>query len=51
MRGISATLRTIFDRSDDTGQTPLAAAMELARQRLNGAAPGRDFEALRASRA
>jgi hypothetical protein len=26
----------IFDRADDTGETPLAAAMELARRRLNG---------------
>jgi hypothetical protein len=27
----------IFDRSDETGDTPLAAAMELARRRLDGA--------------
>jgi leucine dehydrogenase len=37
VRGIGTTIRTIFDRSDDTGETPLAAAMELARQRLHGA--------------
>jgi leucine dehydrogenase len=38
VRGIGTTIRTIFDRSDDTGETPLAAAMELARQRLHVAA-------------
>ncbi|MFZ1993781.1 MAG: Glu/Leu/Phe/Val dehydrogenase family protein, partial [Solirubrobacteraceae bacterium] len=41
VRGIGATIRMIFDRSDETGETPLAAAMELARQRLDGAATRR----------
>jgi leucine dehydrogenase len=34
VRGIGDTLREIFDRSAATGQTPLAAAMDLARARL-----------------
>ena len=38
VRGIGTTIRAIFDRADDTGETPLAAAMELARRRLHGAA-------------
>jgi leucine dehydrogenase len=37
VRGIATTIRMIFDRSDETGDTPLAAAMELARRRLDGA--------------
>lgn len=49
VRGIADTLGTIFHRSDETGETPLAAAMELARLRLDGAAPQRGSEALRAS--
>ncbi len=32
--GIAETLSEIFDRSDATGQTPLAAAMDLAARRL-----------------
>jgi leucine dehydrogenase len=39
VRGIGETLRTIFERSEATGETPLATAMELARSRLNGATP------------
>lgn len=42
VRGIAETLRQIFDRADSAGETPLAAAMELARGRLaaaNGAGP------------
>ncbi|MGH2890338.1 MAG: Glu/Leu/Phe/Val dehydrogenase dimerization domain-containing protein [Solirubrobacteraceae bacterium] len=34
VRGIAATLRAIFDRSEAAGETPLAAAMEIARRRL-----------------
>jgi leucine dehydrogenase len=34
VRRIGETLREIFDRSQDSGQTPLAAAMDLARARL-----------------
>ncbi len=34
VRGIADTLRELYERSDETGQTPLAAAMELARRRL-----------------
>jgi leucine dehydrogenase len=49
VRGIGDTLGVIFHRSDETGETPLAAAMELARLRLDGAAPQRGSEALRAS--
>jgi leucine dehydrogenase len=37
VRGIAATLRQIFDRSDSTGQTPLESAMALARMRLKDA--------------
>jgi leucine dehydrogenase len=37
VRGIGTTTRMVFDRSEDTGGTPLAAAMELARRRLHGA--------------
>ncbi|MGZ4192762.1 MAG: hypothetical protein ACXVRW_09945, partial [Solirubrobacteraceae bacterium] len=47
--GIGDTLQTIFDRSEETGESPLAAAMELARRRLNGGAPQRGSEAARAS--
>ncbi len=36
VRGIGDTLRELFARSDQTGQTPLAEAMELARRRLPG---------------
>ena len=49
VRGIGDTLRTIFDRSQKTGETPLAAAMELARRRLDGAAPQRGSDAARTS--
>ncbi len=50
VRGIGTTLRMIFDRSDETGETPLAAAMELAVRRLGGDGAGqRGSEALRAS--
>ena len=38
VRGIADTLREIFERAQDAGITPLAAAMERARQRLAGAA-------------
>jgi leucine dehydrogenase len=38
VRDIGVTIATIFDRSEETGETPLAAAMELARRRLDGAA-------------
>jgi leucine dehydrogenase len=48
VRGIGTTIRMIFDRSDETGETPLAAAMELARRRLDGGAQ-RGSDALRAS--
>jgi leucine dehydrogenase len=41
VRSIGTTIRMIFDRCDETGETPLAAAMELARQRLDGAAAPR----------
>ena len=44
VRGIGETLREIFDRSDSTGETPLAAALDLARHRLggrNGSGPDR----------
>jgi leucine dehydrogenase len=34
VRGIADTVRQIFEQSDATGQTPLAAAMDLARRRL-----------------
>ena len=34
VRGIADTLREIFERAQDAGITPLAAAMERARQRL-----------------
>ncbi len=36
VRSIGTTIETIFSRSADTGETPLAAAMELARRRLDG---------------
>ncbi|HEY2317621.1 MAG TPA: amino acid dehydrogenase [Solirubrobacteraceae bacterium] len=49
VRGIGETLRTIFDRCDETGETPLAAAMELARRRLNGTGRQRGSAAVRAS--
>ncbi|MGZ4274725.1 MAG: Leu/Phe/Val dehydrogenase [Solirubrobacteraceae bacterium] len=49
VRGIGDTLQTIFDRSEETGETPLATAMELARRRLNGGAPQRGSEAAHAS--
>jgi leucine dehydrogenase len=49
VRGIWTTLQTIFDRSESTGETPLAAAMEIARQRLNPGLAQRGSEALRAS--
>ena len=38
VRGIGETLREIFDRAETNRTTPLAAAMDLARSRLNGAA-------------
>jgi leucine dehydrogenase len=34
VREISDTLRQIFDQAQESGTTPLAAAMEIARQRL-----------------
>ena len=34
VRGIADTLRRIFDDADSSGETPLTAAMELARRRL-----------------
>ncbi len=37
VRGIADTLRAIFQTAQDAGITPLAAAMERARQRLAGA--------------
>jgi len=49
VRGIGDTLRTIFDRSEATGETPLAAAMELARGRLDGAVAQRGSAAARTS--
>jgi leucine dehydrogenase len=39
VRGIAGTLREIFDRADSTGESPLDAAMEIARRRLDGARP------------
>jgi leucine dehydrogenase len=42
VQGIGDTLSQIFDRSESTGETPLAAAMDLARRRLadrNGSRP------------
>jgi leucine dehydrogenase len=49
VRGIGDTLRMIFDRAEGTGATPLAAAMELARGRLDGRVPQRGSDAVRAS--
>ena len=37
MRAIGDTLRTVFDHADATGTTPLAAAMEIARRRVEEA--------------
>jgi leucine dehydrogenase len=37
VRGIADTVRTILDHADATGATPLAAAMEIARRRLEEA--------------
>lgn len=37
VRGIAGTLRAIFDRSEAADETPLAAAMEIARRRLAAA--------------
>jgi leucine dehydrogenase len=45
VRSIGTTIGTIFDRCDETGETPLAAAMELARQRLGGAGAQRSQNA------
>jgi leucine dehydrogenase len=39
VRGIADTVRRIFDEMDGSGRTPLAAAMEIARQRLAEGAP------------
>jgi leucine dehydrogenase len=39
VRGIGDTMRRIFDDMDASGRTPLAAAMEVARQRLREGAP------------
>jgi leucine dehydrogenase len=39
VRGIADTVRRIFEEMDASGRTPLAAAMEIARQRLAEAAP------------
>ncbi|MFL5862769.1 MAG: Leu/Phe/Val dehydrogenase, partial [Solirubrobacteraceae bacterium] len=41
VRGIGDTLRTIFTHAEQNGETPLAAATELARRRLSAAAPPR----------
>jgi leucine dehydrogenase len=49
VRGIGDTLGMIFQRSDETGETPLAAAMELAGLRLDGTAPHRGSDGPRAS--
>jgi leucine dehydrogenase len=49
VRGIEDTLRMIFDRSEATGATPLAAAMELARSRLDGRVLQRGSDAVRTS--
>ena len=35
VRGIADTLRGVFERAQDTGITPLAAAMDRARQQLS----------------
>lgn len=37
VRGIAGTLRAIFDRSEAADETPLAAAMEIARRRMAAA--------------
>jgi leucine dehydrogenase len=37
VRGVAATVRTILDHADQTGSTPLAAAMEIARRRVEEA--------------
>jgi hypothetical protein len=34
VRGIADTLEQIFDEADQSGTTPLTAAVEIARQRL-----------------
>jgi len=39
VRGIADTVRHIFDEMDASGRTPLAAAMEIARQRIAEAVP------------
>jgi leucine dehydrogenase len=49
VRGIGDTLGMIFQRSDETGETPLAAAMELAGLRLDGTVPHGGSDAPRAS--
>jgi leucine dehydrogenase len=44
VRGIGETLRQLFERSESTGETPLAAAMDVARVRLmdgDGSGPAR----------
>ncbi len=45
VQGIGVTLHTLFERAHETGATPLAAAMDLARQRLVTAS-GRDGHGL-----
>ena len=37
MRAIGDTVRTVLDHADATGTTPLAAAMEIARRRVEEA--------------
>jgi leucine dehydrogenase len=37
VRGIASTVRAILDHADETGTTPLAAAMEIARRRVDEA--------------
>jgi leucine dehydrogenase len=37
VRGVGDTVRTVLDHADATGATPLAAALEIARRRVDGA--------------
>ena len=41
VRGVADTTRAILDHADETGATPLAAAMEIARRRLAEPATGK----------
>jgi leucine dehydrogenase len=45
VRAIGDTVRTVLDHADATGTTPLAAAMEIARRRVEEAAAGSESAA------